>query len=86
MATTIFKKFFKAFLFELNNQNDIEKIMRETISNENTYDLSDGHTKYKYCETVFNRYYDKFFMVDLYPENKDRFKFSFKDIEHELQL
>jgi hypothetical protein len=86
MATTIFKKFFKAFLFELNNQNDIEKIIRETTINGNTHYLIDGHTKYKYCEAVFNRYYDKFFMVDLYPENKDRFKFSFKDIEHELQL
>ena len=86
IATSIFKKFFKTYLLQLNNQNDIEKIIREKTINVNTQYLVDDHTKYNYCEAVFNRHYKKFFMVDLYPENKDRFKFSFKDIMHELQL
>lgn len=60
MATNIFKKIFKDFLLELNNQNNIEKIIRENISNEIPRNMSDGHIKYKYCEAIFNRYYEKF--------------------------
>ena len=85
-AKVIFKKFFKSYLLQLNNQNDIEKIIREKTIKANTQYLVDDHTKYKYCEATFNKHYKKFFMIDLYPENKDRFKFSFKDIMHELQL